>query len=175
MWMTSGAHGLPTAVVSLLPIVVFTTLSVLSPTDIRGLPWDVLFLLAGGLVLGDVVKHTGLANWLVAMLPVDSLGATSMALILAYAAVALANFMSHTAASNILLPIGVSLASGMEARIALPVAFAASAAMCLPIATPPNALVFATGHITTKDLARLGIVLGIVTPALAVFWIALWR
>src|SRR5690606_9025069 len=53
LWMTSSWHHAPTAVVSLLPIVAFTTLSVLRLMDIRGLPWDVLFLLAGGLALGE--------------------------------------------------------------------------------------------------------------------------
>jgi sodium-dependent dicarboxylate transporter 2/3/5 len=170
LWMTSGWHSLPMAVVSLVPIVAFTTLFVLGPTDIRGLPWDVLFLLAGGLVLGDIVKNTGLANWLLSRLPVSALGPFGIALMMAYVCVVVSNFMSNTAAANVLLPLGVALASASQASAVAPIALAASAAMCLPIATPPNALVFATGHITTRDFLRIGVPMGLVVPLLAAQW-----
>jgi sodium-dependent dicarboxylate transporter 2/3/5 len=172
LWMASGWHPLPTAVVSLIPIVAFTTLFVLTPTDIRGLPWDVLFLLAGGLVLGDIVQDTGLASWLVSRLPVSALGSFGVALVMAYACVLVSNFMSNTAAANILLPLSVALASSAQASAALPIALSASAAMCLPIATPPNALVYATGEITTRDFLRVGVPMGLLVPLLAAAWCA---
>ncbi len=173
LWMTSTWHHSPTAVVSLLPIVVFTTTSVLRPTEIRGLPWDVLFLLAGGLALGDAIKNTGLADWLVAAVPLSGLGPIALALGLGYVCTVLSNFMSNTAAANVLIPIAISLASGFEARVALPLALAASAAMCLPIATPPNALVFSTGKVGSDDFLRPGLLIGALAPALGVLWVLL--
>jgi len=170
LWLTGQWHGLPTAVVSFVPIVVLTSTGILHARGLRNLSWDVLFLLAGGLALGQAVKETGLATWLVSALPVAGLGVVGVALVMAYACTAMSNFMSNTAAANVLLPIGVTLATGFEARIAIPIALAASAAMCLPIATPPNALAFATGRIETKDFIRIGLVMAVLTPLIGVGW-----
>lgn len=172
LWMTSSWHHLPTAVVSLLPIVVMTTTAILGPTDIRGLPWDVLFLLAGGLALGETVRSSGLAQWFVDHAPTSSSSAMGIALGMSYLCVVLSNFMSNTAAANILIPFGIGVASGFEAAVALPLALAASAAMCLPIATPPNALVFSTGGVATRDFIRVGLVMGVIAPWIAVAWTA---
>jgi len=101
---------------------------------------------------------------------VAGLGVVGVALVMAYACTAMSNFMSNTAAANVLLPIGVTLATGFEARVAIPIALAASAAMCLPIATPPNALAFATGRIETKDFIRIGLVMAVLTPLIGVGW-----
>ncbi len=175
LWMTSSWHHAPTAVVSLLPIVVFTTTSVLRPADVRGLPWDVLFLLAGGLALGDAVKSTGLADWLVAGVPIHGLGPLALALALGYVAVVASNFMSNTAAANVLIPIALSISVGFEESVVLPVAIAASAAMSLPIATPPNALVFATGSVRSGDFLRSGLLIGGAAPVLAALWVLVVR
>lgn len=175
LWMTGGWHGAPTAVVSLVPIVAFTTMSVLRPTDIRSLPWDVLFLLAGGLALGDAIKDTGLAGWFVAIVPAEGLGPLGLGLGLGYLCLVMSNFMSNTAAANVILPVAVSLSASFEARVALPVALSASAAMCLPIATPPNALVFSTGRVVARDFLVPGLMLGAITPVLAATWVLIYR
>jgi sodium-dependent dicarboxylate transporter 2/3/5 len=175
LWMTGGWHHAPTAVVSLLPIVVFTTMSVLGPTDIRNLPWDVLFLLAGGLALGEAIKSTGLTDWMVSAVPVSGLGPIALALSLGYACALLSNFMSNTAAANVLVPIAISLSAGFEDRVALPLALAASSAMCLPIATPPNALVFSTGKVRSQDFMLPGLMIGALAPIFGVAWALLVR
>jgi len=110
----------------------------------------------------------GIPTAAVSFVPIETLGVTALAL--AYLTVLLSNFMSNTAAANILIPIGVTVAAGHEPRIAVTIALAASAAMCLPIATPPNALVFSTGRCETRDFIRLGICVGLVAPLLAVLW-----
>jgi sodium-dependent dicarboxylate transporter 2/3/5 len=91
-------------------------------------------------------------------------------MVVSVATVLLSNFMSNTAAANIVIPLSVTMAVGAEARVAVPIALSASAAMCLPIATPPNAMVFATGRCHTKDFLRTGLIVGILTPILAVLW-----
>ena len=175
LWLSSGWHGLPTAVVSFLPIVLLTLTGVIGAHEVRGLNWDVLLLLAGGLALGSVVTSTGLSGWIVERLPVDELGPLGAALVMAYLCVVLSNFMSNTAAANVLVPIGVSMAATSPQDLVLPIAFAASAAMCLPIATPPNALVYAAGRVETRDFMRMGLLMGALAPGLAVAWLALIR
>ncbi|MEN1681266.1 MAG: DASS family sodium-coupled anion symporter [Planctomycetota bacterium] len=170
MWLTKQWHGVPTSAVALLPIVVFTTTGVLSATQIRGLSYDVLFLLAGGLALGDAIRLTGLSDWFVEVLPIDQLGQLGAIVLLAAATVTLSNVMSNTAAATVLASIGVSAAVGFEAEAGLAIAFGASAAMALPVATPPNAMVFSTGKIQSADLLRVGIPLGLITPMLGIAW-----
>ncbi len=170
LWLTSGWHGAPPAAVSFLPIVILTASGILGPKDIRELNYDVLFLLAGGLALGQLVVSTGLSEWLVSRLPVDAMGKIGVILMMAYLTVALSNLMSNTAAANILIPLGITLGSGFEAQIAIPIALSASVAMSLPISTPPNAMVYASGYCKSSDFLKLGTILGIIAPTLVTIW-----
>jgi sodium-dependent dicarboxylate transporter 2/3/5 len=172
LWLTSGLHRAPTAAISFIPIVMFTTTGILSVERMRGLPFDVLFLLAGGLALGHTVTTTGLSLWIADLLPTGDLPPLLIALMFAYLAVAMSNFMSNTAAATVLIPISITVAAGFEGTAAVSVALGASAAMLLPVATPPNAMAFATGHCETRDFIRIGVVLGLITPPIAVLWIA---
>ena len=79
--------------------------------------------------------------------------------------------MSNTAAANILIPLGITLATGFESSVAIAIAFGASAAMCLPVATPPNAMVYATGRCDASDFLKTGIVMGIIVPAIGALWL----
>jgi len=170
LWLTGQWHGAPTAVVSFLPIVLLTTTGILTVNDIRGLPYDVLFLIAGGLALGQMVTATGLADWLVEGIRLKGAGAFGLGLSLSFLCVILSTLMSNTAAANILIPMGVTLAVGMEAHAAVPIAFGAAAAMCLPVSTPPNALVFATDRVATRDFVRLGLFVGVLVPLVGTAW-----
>ena len=88
----------------------------------------------------------------------------------AFLCLVMANFMSHTATANLLMPIMAALGSSMasltplggELTLILVVTFAASLGMSLPISTPPNALAHATGHVQSNQMARIGIILGVV-------------
>jgi sodium-dependent dicarboxylate transporter 2/3/5 len=173
LWMTGQWHRIPATAVALAPIVVFTSTGILDGRDIRSLSWDVLLLMAGGLALGVAVKETGLAEWLLAVLPLEGMGTVGATVMISYAAVALSNFMSNTAAANILLPIGMALMSGLEAHVAVPIALAASAAMCLPISTPPNAIVFSAGRLESRDLLAGGLLIGTLAPFLCSAWVSL--
>ena len=171
MWLTSQWHGVPTAAVSFIPIVLLTTTGILGVNQIRGLSYDVLFLMAGGLALGQMVTQTGLAEWIVGHLPIQGIGQAGLVILFAYTTVALSNFMSNTAAANILIPLGVTLATGFEPIAAIAIAFGASAAMCLPVATPPNAMVYATGRCDASDFLKTGLVMGLVVPAIGALWL----
>jgi sodium-dependent dicarboxylate transporter 2/3/5 len=170
LWMTQALHGIPAAVVSFVPICVLTATRILSNKDVCQLRWDVLLLIAGGLSLGIAVTDTGLASWLVEQLNVSAFGVLATALMLAYIALLLSNLMSNTAAANILVPIGVMAGVGAEALTVVPIALAASAAMALPISTPPNAIVYATEEITSRELLEGGLLLGALAPLVATVW-----
>jgi sodium-dependent dicarboxylate transporter 2/3/5 len=127
-------------------------------------------LIAGGLSLGLGVTQSGLANWLVGLLPMDRFASLAVVVLLAYATMALSNVMSNTAAANILVPIGLVVGAGSEAATVIPLAIGASAAMCLPISTPPNAIAYGTGQVNSKDMIQGGIWIGLLTPLLAALW-----
>lgn len=171
MWLTSQWHGVPTAAVSFIPIVLLTTTGILGVKEIRGLSYDVLFLMAGGLALGQMVTETGLSEWIVGHLPLQGLGQIGLVLLLSYTTVVMSNFMSNTAAANILIPLGIALATGFESSMAIAIAFGASAAMCLPVATPPNAMVYATGRVDAADFLKTGILMGLLVPAIGAVWL----
>jgi len=171
MWLTSQWHGVPTAAVSFIPIVLLTTTGILGVNEIRGLSYDVLFLMAGGLALGQMVTQTGLSEWIVGHLPLQGLGQAGLVFLLGYTTVVMSNFMSNTAAANILIPLGVALASGFESSMAVAIAFGASAAMCLPVATPPNAMVYATGRCDASDFLKTGLIMGLIVPAIGAVWL----
>ena len=88
--------------------------------------------------------------------------------------------MSNTAAANILVPIGMATALGLgEAGapfvVVIGIALSASAAMCLPIATPPNAIAYSSGRIQSRDFLLPGLLMAFLAPLLAVGWLAILR
>ncbi|MBE7463939.1 MAG: DASS family sodium-coupled anion symporter [Planctomycetes bacterium] len=170
LWMTGPWHGLPTAVIAFLPLSVLTMTGVLRAEDIRALPWEVLLMLAGGLALGVGVAETGLAPWIVGHLPQDSLGPVALTFVLCYLTATLSNVMSNTAAANILVPIGAALAPDNPGPYVVPIALAASCALCLPISTPPNALAYASGRLNARDFLAGGLLVGALAPAVCVLW-----
>ena len=78
--------------------------------------------------------------------------------------------MSNTAAANIIVPIGLAISIGFEVHVVAPLALAASAAMCMPISTPPNAIVFSSGRLKTRDFLEGGLIVGMIAPLIVVFW-----
>jgi sodium-dependent dicarboxylate transporter 2/3/5 len=172
-WMTEQLHGIPTAVVGVMPIAALAVSGVVTERELRLLPWDVLVLVAGGLSLGVGVSETGLAAWLVSGLGARALSPLAVAFALAVPTLLLSNFISNTAAATIVMPMAMALGGASPALVAIPLALTTSAGMCLPVSTPPNALVFASGYVTTRDLLAAGLLLGAVGPPLAIGWTAL--
>ncbi len=175
LWMTGTWHGAPTAVVSFLPIVSLSMIGVIRAKDIRKIHWDVLILLAGGLSLGVGIEVSGLAAWTGDQLQQMQFHPWLMVLALCYVAAIASNLMSNTAAANILLPIGVVVAEAAgdalsPAAVVVPVALSCSIAMALPISTPPNALVFASGRLGARDFLPGGLCALLLGPLLALIW-----
>ncbi|MBT8047692.1 MAG: DASS family sodium-coupled anion symporter [Xanthomonadales bacterium] len=175
LWMTTPLHGIHVAAISLIPIVGLTMTQVLGAADVRGLPWDTLMLVAGGLSLGAAVVDTGLAARLalslefLTMLNLDVLVFAALALV----TVTLSNFMSNTATVSLILPVAVALVPGRELEMCLILGLSASCALLLPVSTPPNAVAFSTGEIQTRDLRPGAVLIGLLGPVVVIAWVLL--
>lgn len=149
--------------------------------DAGRLPWGVLVLFGGGLSLAAAVSSSGLALWLgEGLAPLNAFGT----LALVVAAVALVIFLteltSNLATTATLLPVvgAIALQAGVPPIVlTVPITIAASCAFMLPVATPPNAIVFATGAISIPQMVRAGVVLnimGIIMVTLISWFAAPW-
>src|SRR5690606_6914221 len=135
--------------------------------DMKKLPWGILILFGGGLCLAKSLEDSGLiqmigdgvASW-------GQVNLLVLTLILSAIGLFLTELMSNVALTTIFVPVVFGIADGFgynPAVLAVPVTLAASCAFCLPISTPPNAILFASGHIRLIDMVRAGIILNIVS------------
>ncbi len=134
------------------------------------LPWGVLLLFGGGLSLASAVKSTGLDGWIGQQVAIIG-GAPIIILVLGVTAliVFLTEVTSNTATATAFLPILAGVATGIGAEpmlLLVPASMAASCAFMMPVATPPNAIVFGSGRVTIGQMVRAGFVLNFVSIAL---------
>lgn len=169
LWFTEANHGIPSSMVAFLPIVALTVTSVLNKDDIRSLPWEVLWLVAGGISLGISMENTGLAMWMVSSISWDMLPQLLLLLVFGFVALMLSNFLSNTVTATLLVPLAVSMGtSGIAGEgfsliiTSLVIGAACNMAMLLPISTPPNAIAMSTGYIKSGDMIKMGLVIGII-------------
>ncbi|MFN4282691.1 MAG: SLC13 family permease [Alphaproteobacteria bacterium] len=174
-----GLEGLSDAGVGLLCAVALFFIPSGMPADRRFLmswreaqeiPWQVLILFGGGLSLAGAMDSSGLAAWIGAgFAGLGDLTPVMFLLLLVATVVALTELASNTATVAALLPIMATVAAGTGMDVVVisaAVAMAASCAFMLPVATPPNALVFATGHVTVAAMVRAGIVMNLLSVVL---------
>lgn len=152
---------------------------VLNWREAEALPWGVLILFGGGLSLAAAVQSSGLAEWLGEVIT-DIDGVTVVGLLVASAVtiVLLTELTSNTATTAVFLPVlaSAALLSGQNPLLlAVPATLAASCAFMMPVATPPNAIVFSSGRITIPQMAWAGVWMNLVAVilllALTRFWI----
>jgi sodium-dependent dicarboxylate transporter 2/3/5 len=162
-WLTEPLHGLSSSTVSLAAVVALLALRVMDGEDVKRLDWPVLWLVAGGIALGRGVGDTGLDSWLIGAVPWGGIPAALVLLAVAAISWGVSNFVSSTAAANLLVPmsIGISISvANSTAEVAVVMALACSLGMCLPVSTPPNAIAHATGLVPTRDMVRIGLLVG---------------
>lgn len=134
------------------------------------LPWGVLILFGGGLSLASAVSNTGLAEWLGTSL--QAIGDLPLWVIVVAASamiIFLTELTSNTATTATFLPVvgAIALEAGFDPiMLTVPVTLAASCAFMLPVATPPNAIVFGSGMLTIPKMARAGLALNLIGIAL---------
>jgi len=156
LWLTSSLHGIPAAIVALVPFVVFFGLRLLDDDDLRELGWGILFIVGGGMSLGVAMRESGLSEWMVARIDFASMGTLGVLFLFATVASVMTTFISNSATANLLLPIVVGISAVSPVSSALVVAIVSSAAMILPVSTPPNAIAYGSGRISVSDMARAG-------------------
>ncbi|WP_110656159.1 SLC13 family permease [Salinicola halimionae] len=133
--------------------------------DARDLPWGILLLFGGGLALASTISSSGLADWIANQLSV--FGALPLLLLIGIVVLViifLTELTSNTATAAAFLPLLGALAMSLGVDpllITVPAAIAASCAFMMPVATPPNAIVFATGHMKIQSMIRAGFLLNI--------------
>ncbi|MCL4156210.1 UNVERIFIED_CONTAM: hypothetical protein GTU68_040159, partial [Idotea baltica] len=129
--------------------------------------WGVLILFGGGICLSNILKATGTSVFLAHSLSgfLETAGILLTILAVVAFVVFLTEFASNTASAALLVPVFATIAEalGMSPVIlSALIAIAASCAFMLPVATPPNAIVFGSGHIKQKEMMRVGMVLNLV-------------
>jgi len=142
------------------------------------LPWNIVLLFGGGFALASGFKASGLSAWMGKHL--EGLGSLPPILIIACICLLitfLTELTSNTATAQILLPILATLAVSIRVNpllLMIPGTLSCSFAFMLPVATPPNAIVFGTDRLRVADMARVGVILnfiGVIIVTLAVFLI----
>lgn len=134
-------------------------------SDMKELPWGILMLFGGGLCLADGMEKSGLVD-IVGNYFAHQKDINPIILIFALTAISmgLTELMSNVALVTIFVPVVFGIADGFHINpiwLAMPVTFAASCAFMMPISTPPNAVLFATGHIRMSDMMKTGILLNL--------------
>ncbi len=176
-WITESLHGWSASMVALLPLFLFTISGILDAGDLKKVPWDVLILVSGGLILGVGLQKTGLAERLLMGLPMEHVEAKWKLAGVLLVTILLSNFMSNTSAATILIPMVMAIPGGSSLLPVLLIAFGASLAMSLPISTPPNAIAYGTGYITSQEMLRCGTACtaaGFVILIALAFWLGTW-
>lgn len=139
---------------------------VLTWEDAKKLPWEVLILFGGGLSLAAAITSTGLASWIGQSLQVlDFLPMLGLVVLSLMVIIFLTEVTSNTATAAAFLPILASVAIAMNfdpLLLVIPAAIGASCAFMLPVATPPNAIVYGSGLVTIPQMARAGFVFNLI-------------
>ena len=187
LWMTESITKINSNIVALIPLGVLTACGIFTKEDIKQINWSVLWLVAGGFALGTCLQGTGLAKVLINAIPFGSMSVVLVLVVAGLVCYFLSNFISNSATAALLIPILIVVAEGMadpeaannaqflalggsRAMIVF-IAACASIAMLFPISTPPNAIAASTGLVETKDMAKVGILIGVIGFVFGFFWL----
>ncbi|XP_058017923.1 Na(+)/citrate cotransporter [Ahaetulla prasina] len=132
----------------------------------KKLPWGIVLLLGGGFALANGSDASGLSKWLGnQMTPLHTIPPWAIAIILSITIAIFTECTSNVATATLFLPVFASLSQSIEINplyIMIPGTLSASFAFMLPVATPPNAIVFSYGHLHVADMVKTGIVMNII-------------
>ena len=173
LWVGESIFKVNSNIVAMIPFAVFSATGILKARHLEHINWAVLWMVAGGFALGTALNQTGLATRLIQIIPFASWNALIVMIVGGLICYFLSNFISNSASANLVVPILVVVGTAMKDNpdfvalggvpaMIVGIAIAASVAMCLPVSTPPNALAHSTVMITTKQMATVGIILGVV-------------
>lgn len=142
--------------------------------DTKNLPWGIIILFGGGLALANALSQAGLIDLIGSYVSErGGLNILLVAFFLITVMLFMTELMSNVALVTIIAPMVAGVAVGLDLsllEILVPVTMASSCAFMLPMATPPNAIVFASGHIKVKDMAKTGIILNLISITLLILF-----
>ena len=186
LWATEGLTGISSNIVAMIPLGVLAVTGIFGNEEIKKIDWTVLWLVAGGFALGTAMEESGLANNLLTAIPFGSMKVVMVILLSGFVCFLLSVFISNSATAAMMIPIMLVVARGMsdpsaanqDAFLALGgtdvliafVATCASLAMVFPISTPPNAIASSTGLVRSRDMARMGLLIGLIGFVFGFFW-----
>ncbi len=159
LWLTQPLHHIPESLIALSGVSAFALTQLISVHELRTIPWDILVLMWGGLALGEAIQMSNLVDTIATF---QGLNILTLTLIFSLTAFLLTSFISNTATANLLLPIAVSLDPLHQSFLPISTALACSFSFTFPISTPPNAMAYATGLITIKDMFKAGFLIGLI-------------
>ena len=139
--------------------------------DTQKLAWGILILFGGGLALAKGMSVSGIVDVVANTIAASDISILFTAILLIVLMLFMTELMSNVALIAVLAPVVAGIAIGLEIPILyllIPVTMASSCAFMLPMATPPNAIVFASGYIKVHEMARVGIILNLIAIALLV-------
>jgi len=150
----------------LIPIDFKKGIFALTWDDVKNIPWGILLLFGGGIALSSAFTKSGLASWLgEQLLFLEGLSPIIVLFAIVTLVIFLTELTSNTAIATLMMPIMASfaIAMGEDPRaFMIAAAIAASGAFMLPVATPPNAIMFGTGYVTISQMVRNGIALNLI-------------
>ena len=139
--------------------------------DTSQLAWGILILFGGGLALAKGMSVSGIVDIIADVIASSDISIILTASLLILLMLFMTELMSNVALVAVLIPVVAGIAIGLEIPILyllIPVTMASSCAFMLPMATPPNAIVFASGYVTVPQMARVGILLNLIAVALLI-------
>ena len=165
-WLSDTGIAIAAAIAMfLIPVDTRERTFVLNWDSANKLPWGVLLLFGGGLAMAGVISSSGLAEWIAGSLGVaGALPTIVMMVIVAAVIIFLTEVTSNTATAAAFLPLLGALAMAQDVSpllLTVPAAIAASCAFMMPVATPPNAIVFSSGHMQISDMIKAGFALNL--------------
>ncbi len=171
--------GLSDTVISVLAAVVLFTVPfnlkkrdfILQWNDTQKLAWGILILFGGGLALAKGMSVSGIVDLVSNAIATADVSIIVTASLLIFLMLFMTELMSNVALVAVLAPVVAGIAIGLEIPILyllIPVTMASSCAFMLPMATPPNAIVFASGYIKVSQMARVGILLNLIAVAILI-------
>ena len=165
-WLSDTGIAIAAAIAMfLIPVNTRSREFVLDWESAKGIPWGVLLLFGGGLAMAGVISSSGLAEWIAQSLGVaGALPTLVMIVLVAGIIIFLTEVTSNTATAAAFLPLlgALALSQGVSPLLlTVPAAIAASCAFMMPVATPPNAIVFSSGHMQISDMIRAGFALNL--------------
>lgn len=164
----AGNIGSFDSVIAIAAAIIVVALKLISWKEVQAnTDWGVLMLFGGGITLSAVLKDSGasqiMADGIVFL--IDGQHYFIIGLLVSFFIVFLTEFTSNTASAALLVPLFITIAESIGAPplgLSLIIGLGASCAFMLPVATPPNAIVFGTGYIPQGDMIRIGLVLNVI-------------